>query len=174
MKTRLVAYTLFSAMLAISACQTTDPDAAVKAKNKETMQAILGAFGNHTPDALDALIVADYIEHTPDPWVKSKGLAGLKESLQASIAMMPDFKVKINYMIAEGDIVMAHYTWSGTNTGSVEGMPATGKAVSVDGVDVARFKDGKGVEHWGYFDMGKMMDQLGMTWSPSQAAPAQN
>ena len=174
MKQRPLLYTLFLVSFAISACQPSDPNAAIEAKNKETMKAIMSACGNHQLDALDNLIATDFMEHTPDPWMKSKGLAGLKESLQASMTMMPDFTITVNWMIAEGDLVMAHYTWRGTNTGSVEGMPATGKAVNVDGVDVTRFKDGKGVEHWGYFDMAKMMEQLGMTMMPATAVPAPN
>lgn len=169
MKSRPVFYTVILFSFAIAACQKADPNAAMLAKNKEVMQNILAALSDKNLDALDKLIDPNYIEHSPDPWMKGTGLPALKESMKMSYAMYPDLKLKVNYLVAEGDIVMAQFTWSGTNTGSVEGMPATGKAVNIDGVDVARFKDGMGVEHWGYFDMDKMMGQLGFTWAPAAA-----
>ena len=154
----------------LSACKPADPNAAMEEQNKKTMQAFVDAMNNRSFDKLGDFVDANYTEHTPDPMMKSKGLAGLLESMKATETMLPDFKVKVNWMIAEGDLVMSHYRWTGTNTGSVEGMPATGKAMDVEGVDIIRFKDGKGVEHWGYFDMGKMMEQMGMTWAPLTTA----
>lgn len=41
-------------------------------------------------------------------------------------------------------------------------IPATGKKIDVDGVDIARFRDGKAVEHWAYYDELGMMRQLGV------------
>ena len=42
------------------------------------------------------------------------------------------------------------------------GMPATGKTVDVQVIDIIRFgDDGLAHEHWGVFDALKMMQQLG-------------
>ena len=49
----------------------------------------------------------------------------------------------------------------GTNLGSVMGKPPTGKKVAVDVIDIARFKDGKIMEHWGVPDQLGVMIQLG-------------
>jgi predicted SnoaL-like aldol condensation-catalyzing enzyme len=43
-----------------------------------------------------------------------------------------------------------------------EGMPATNKPIDIHTVDVLRFENGKVVEHWGYMEEFKMMEQLGM------------
>ena len=51
---------------------------------------------------------------------------------------------------------------TGTNEGEFMGMPATGRRVSVLGADVARVRDGRFSEHWGFFDQGAMMEQLGV------------
>ena len=169
MKRTVLLIAATACVLVFSACKTEDPNAAIEAQNKKTMQDFVDAMNKKDWASLDTFIDANYKEHTPDPWMKSTGLAGLKESMQATNTMMPDFTVTPNYMVAEGDMVMMQYRWTGTNTGSVEGMPATGKAMDVQGVDIVRFKDGKGVEHWGYFDMGKMMEQMGMTWAPMAA-----
>jgi predicted ester cyclase len=48
------------------------------------------------------------------------------------------------------------------------GMPATGKSVDVDGIDILRFGDnGLAHEHWGVFDALGMMQQLGLVPEPA-------
>jgi predicted ester cyclase len=74
----------------------------------------------------------------------------------------PDLKITVNAMGTSGDTLLAYYTFTGTNTGMMMGMPATNKSVSVDGVDIVVFKDGKAVEHWEVSDQLGMMQQLGM------------
>ena len=42
------------------------------------------------------------------------------------------------------------------------GMPATGKAIEVQLIDIIRFgDDGLAAEHWGVFDTMAMMQQFG-------------
>ena len=41
------------------------------------------------------------------------------------------------------------------------GMPATGKTISIQFIDILRMKNGKAVEHWGVSDMTALMEQLG-------------
>ena len=50
------------------------------------------------------------------------------------------------------------------------GMPATGKTIDIEAIDIVRFDDeGLGVEHWGTTDTMKMMQQLGVV---PEGAPA--
>jgi steroid delta-isomerase-like uncharacterized protein len=172
MKTRYAIYVVVASVLLLSSCQKPDPEAATRAKNKAAMQAINDAFASGNVDALDKYIAADYVEHSPDPMMKGTGLAALKSMASMMHTMYPDMKSTIDFMIAEGDLVTAHFTMTGTNSGSVEGMPATNKTINVEGVDIARFKEGVGVEHWGYFDVMKMMQQLGMMPPPGETAKA--
>jgi predicted ester cyclase len=60
-----------------------------------------------------------------------------------------------------GDKVVARARVTGTNEGEFMGMPATGKSVSVQVIDIIRFgEDGLAHEHWGVFDMMAIMQQL--------------
>jgi steroid delta-isomerase-like uncharacterized protein len=173
--TRVLFTMLMFTALAMPACQKTDPAAAAAAKNREAMQAIIAALDAKNLSALDTYIDANYTEHTPDPWMKTKGLAGFKESMTANYAMFPDSKIKMNFVLADGDKVMAHCTWSGTNSGSIEGYPATGKVVSAEMVEIYKMTDGKCVERWGYVDAFKYMEQMGLMMVPAstmQGAPS--
>ena len=69
----------------------------------------------------------------------------------------PDGKTEIKAITAEGNLVSVYLTFSGTNSGSFMGMPATNKMISMDGADVFRIDNGKVAEHWGEFDMTPLM-----------------
>jgi steroid delta-isomerase-like uncharacterized protein len=85
-------------------------------------------------------------------------MAAAKEERMA----MPDMRVKVNEMIAERDLVSVFCTASGTNTHEGMGFPATGKHITVNGMTLFRFRDGKIVEEWSVYDMLSAMRQAGL------------
>ena len=73
-------------------------------------------------------------------------------------------------MIVEGNKVVARVRLTGTHHGEFLGVPATGKRVDVQLIDITRFgEDGLAHEHWGVTDALGMMQQLGAI---PAAAPA--
>ena len=79
------------------------------------------------------------------------------------IEAFPDLSFENEHMVAEDDLVAAHNRMQGTHRGPFMGAPPTGKRFSVYASDVCRFTDaGLIAEHWGVFDMGSMMQQLGI------------
>ena len=80
----------------------------------------------------------------------------------------PDFKATINDLIAEGDKVVIHMTWNGTQQGEFMGIPPTGKRISVGIFDILRIAEGQTMEHWGLMDRMAMMQQLGVIPAPGQ------
>lgn len=73
---------------------------------------------------------------------------------------MPDVHVTIHQQVAEGDLVTTRKTISGTHTGALLGIPATGRAVNIDVIDIVRIKDGKYFEHWGITSLPEVLSQL--------------
>lgn len=140
--------------------------------NKATCRKSINAMNTGDLSVLDSIFAADYIEHSPDPMVEAKGIAGLKESYTMMRTAFPDVKVEVINSASEGDRVMIHQTITGTNTGMWGPMTATGKAVKADGVDIFAVKDGKITEHWAVYDAATMMEQLGYQMVPPGAAPA--
>ena len=61
-------------------------------------------------------------------------------------------RVKVNQIVAEGDLVSVYWTASGTNTAAGAGMPATGKSVSIGGMTLFRFERGLIQEEWSVFN----------------------
>ncbi len=63
---------------------------------------------------------------------------------------------------AEGDRVAIRWTATATHTGELMGIPATGKSVSMNGIMIDRWVNGKVAEHWEQLDMMGLMQQLGV------------
>jgi predicted ester cyclase len=73
---------------------------------------------------------------------------------------MPDLKVEIYQQLAEGDLVTTRKSLKGTHTGNLMGIPATGKSISIDVIDIVRLKNGKYVEHWGLNTLPQILAEL--------------
>ena len=130
---------------------------------KQTAQRFLDLWFTGKTDAIEEIVAESFVSHMSMPGVSSTGIQQLKDMVAISSAAFTDNKTEDMHLIAEGDRVVVHYRWKGVNSGSMgEGMPATNKPIDVHTVEVLRFENGKVVEHWGYMEEFKMMEQLGM------------
>jgi len=77
-----------------------------------------------------------------------------------------DISVTPEFLIAEGDMVAVHDVNRVKHTGDFQGIPPTGKELSVTSTDIYRIVDGKVVEQWFEADYTGMMQQLGVLPSP--------
>ncbi len=73
-----------------------------------------------------------------------------------------DITIVPEKLIAEGDLVTIYWIARGTNTGTGNGLPATGKKAELAGITIWRIVDGKIKEEWSAFDQLSMMQQLGL------------
>ncbi|OGN99949.1 MAG: ester cyclase, partial [Chloroflexi bacterium RBG_13_52_12] len=120
-------------------------------KNKEIVQDFYtSVFIRHDLSRLDEQMRDDYIQHNPDV---PTGKNGFKQFFEETFRAIPDFKYTLKKMVAEGDIVMAYSTTTGTHTGGGWlGKTATGNKLNFDVVDIFRVQDGKIAEHWDVAD----------------------
>jgi steroid delta-isomerase-like uncharacterized protein len=119
-------------------------------------------------DVADEIFAANHVIHDPHapPSGWPVGPEGLKTVASVFGGGFRDWNITIEDQIAEGDRVATRWAASATNTGSVMGMPPTGKTVRVTGVNVARFEEGKIIESWFNFDMLTLLQQLGAIPTP--------
>ena len=116
---------------------------------------------------VDEVAGANYVSHSFPPGLPP-GREGLKAFVGAFHAAFADGHILIHQMVAEGDTVATRLTFQGTHTGDFMGIPPTGKQVAVPAMDMARYADGKLVEHWGGPDQMSLMQQLGVIPAPGQ------
>jgi len=86
--------------------------------------------------------------------ILSHGRFDLAEQLYAN-----DF---VNHGLHSNASLEIYWTARGTNTGTGNGLPATGKKAELAGITIWRIVDGKIKEEWSAFDQLSMMKQLGL------------
>lgn len=103
-----------------------------------------------------------FVEHEPMQGM-APTKAGVKQLFDMYRASFPDLRMNVEETLPSGDKVVGRIRATGTHTGeSFMGLPASGKSVDVQLIDITRFDDdGLAHEHWGLFDALSMMQQLG-------------
>jgi steroid delta-isomerase-like uncharacterized protein len=114
---------------------------------------------------ISALIADDVVFRNP-PFVV-KGLDGFRKLIASLRATFPDLHFTIEDELAEADKVATRWVMRGTQSGPVEGQPATGKKMEVSGMDIFRISGGKVREVWVNMDAMGQAQQLG--WLPPPA-----
>jgi len=62
----------------------------------------------------------------------------------------PDMQFRVDVLLEMGDIVVSHWTLTGTHTGAAYyDVPPSGERVVINGTAILRMRDGQVVEHWG-------------------------
>ena len=140
-------------------------------QNKVTARRIVDeSWNKHNTKLLDELFANDAVLHIPQDPTVAKGPHGAKATLETYLTAFPDLKMTIEKELTDGDYVVQHLRAIGTNTGELNGMPATGKKANVTGVMTTKFHDGKVVEAWSFFDILGLMQQLGAIPTPQAAS----
>jgi steroid delta-isomerase-like uncharacterized protein len=112
-------------------------------------------------DAFGELLADDFVEHEELPGLEPSK-EGVKQLFHMYRAGFPDLLMEVQDVLTSGDKVVARVRGTGTHQGEFMGMPATGKKVDVQLIDIIRFgDDGLAHEHWGVLDALGMMQQLG-------------
>jgi steroid delta-isomerase-like uncharacterized protein len=121
-------------------------------------------------DATETYWAANYIDHNPAVPNQAAGAVGARQVFMAFKSAFPDLNFTIEEMLVEGDKIVWRWTATGTNTGSMMGMPPTGKKATITGAEIYRIAGGKILERWGNFDQLGLMQQLGVIPAPGEAS----
>lgn len=107
-------------------------------------------------------IASDAKNHGPLTDDLPLGAEGNRLFVSGMLAAFPDVQYTIDRQEAEGDTVRTWLTYNGTNTGSLNGMPPTGKRATVKVMITNRISNDKITETWAEWDPQDMLRQLGV------------
>jgi len=107
----------------------------------------------------EQLYAKDFVNHGIH---RNASLEDDQAALKGWHEAFPDVSIVPEKLIAEGDLVTIYWIARGTNTGTGNGLPATGKKAELAGITIWRIVNGKIKEEWSAFDQLSMMQQLGL------------
>ncbi len=137
-------------------------------QNKATVRRFYQAFEADDQAALNEVLAPDLVAYShgaPGPQsheVHVQNIRGWNGAFETHFT--------VEEQIAEGDKVATRVTMRAIhNRGDFQGLPPSGKEISVGGITIERIKDGKIVERRVSSDWLGMMQQLGLV-PPPQAS----
>jgi len=137
---------------------------------KATAVRLIDIWNTRELDFVDEVIDSSYEYHDPNTPDLGKGPEGYKARLKLYETAFPDMRFSVDEVLAEGDRVLLRWQASGTHTGDLQGIPATGKATSGPGMSILHFRNGKVIDDFCIWDTLGMLRQLGV---PPAAAMGQ-
>jgi steroid delta-isomerase-like uncharacterized protein len=121
-------------------------------ENKEIVRRWIEARNRHDLEAAVALFAGDWQDR-------------IRRSFASVTDSFPDVHIIVEEMIAEGDRVALRWGFRGTQRGTYQDIPATGKTVDWRGIDIYTIRDGKIVTMVREADSLSVLQQLGATLS---------
>lgn len=110
--------------------------------------------------AIADLLAADELHH----WGVGGDTVGpeaFAERLRTFLGAFPDFAIRVEQLVAEGDLVVSRWTATATHRGDWLGVAASGAPVEYTGLNVFRIACGRIAEGWGEADHLGLLRQLG-------------
>ncbi len=114
------------------------------------------------PAVADEIFSADHRYHDPGAPGTAAGPSGMKQLASTYYTAFGDARWTIHDVFAVDDVVIVRWSGAGTHTAELNGLPATGRKVSVPGIMISRIRDGKIQESWANWDTLGMLQQLGV------------
>ncbi|CAB3726803.1 hypothetical protein LMG24238_05383 [Paraburkholderia sediminicola] len=118
------------------------------------------AFSRHDAKLLEKILAPNWVDIPSPPTVPYR-----PEAAKAAMAMLtsafPDFDIKIEDIIQEGNKVVVRSTITGTQRQSFAGLPATGRSMKIQAVDIHEIENGKIVRTWHTEDWMTGLRELG-------------
>jgi steroid delta-isomerase-like uncharacterized protein len=128
--------------------------------NKALVRRYVELYNTGNIALADEVIASDFEDHT-HPELRP-GPEDVKHEVEAFRAAFPDAYATIEDIISEGDMVAFRFVLRGTHQGSFASLPATGKKVTMTGMDFIRIANGKLAELWSNQDTLGWLQQLGL------------
>jgi predicted ester cyclase len=128
-------------------------------------------FNKHDARLAD-LFEADLVDHDQGSPTDLKGVAAVMEHIGGFWKMSSNVKCTTPVLFAAGDYTVAIGQFSGKNDGDLPamGLKKTDRSFKLDFVEFFRWRDGKVVEQWPFWNGLQLATQLGLVPAPEKVA----
>jgi steroid delta-isomerase-like uncharacterized protein len=118
------------------------------------------AFARHDAKLLENILAPSWVD-IPSPPATPPGPEAAKAAMAMLVGAFPDFDIKIDDLIQEGNKVVVRSTITGTQRQTFAGLPATGRSMKIQAVDIHEIENGKIVRTWHTEDWMTGLRELG-------------
>ena len=138
----------------------TDRSGSATERNRALARAEFEIWGTGEVERLDEVVAADVIHHDPHDPHAADGLDGLKTSIRQTRDRFGDFEITVLDQLAEDDRVATR--WRATMEPAESGSATDSGPLTMDGITIERFADGRVVESWRSMDRLGLLQKLGL------------
>jgi predicted ester cyclase len=110
-------------------------------------------------ELIDKLFSEDFVNHTPLRGIPNDR-SGMRQLFSMTHIAFPDGVLVVEDQVSGENKVWTRKLFSGTHTGPLRGIAATGNKVTYEVFDILKIQDGKITEHWGSVDQLSILRQL--------------
>lgn len=130
-------------------------------QNKQTVERYHTELWRHGDmSAIDRYWSADAKVHMTD--FEGTAVDVVREDVERYFGAFTEIETRADHLIADGDKVMLHWTTSGKHVGPYGDVAATGKRITMTGMDLFRLERDRIVECWSMWDGLSVYEQLGV------------
>ena len=105
------------------------------------------------------LVAPEHVTH--DPTGDLYGPEGVRIEIAGYRSALTDLRATTEVLVAEDDRIARRFTLEGTHSGAFLGIAPSGRPVTIGGIAIHRFADGRLVETWLSYDCLSLIRQLG-------------
>ncbi len=136
-----------------------------KTSNEQLFKILIEeGFSKGDVTVFDKYTSQDFVEHQSG--FIPPNVEGVKKGINNLHHAFPDFSMVIEDTVVSENRVWGRMTARGTHMGQFGPLPPTGKKFEITVIDIAHFRNGQLIEHWGVPDRLGLMEQLGMKPPP--------
>jgi steroid delta-isomerase-like uncharacterized protein len=119
------------------------------------------------PDAVAATFAAGGILTDVGTGQHAEGRDAIRTTARGFIAMFTDLRIETTWEIGDHERFASQWIMSGTHTGDIPGLPATGRTFRIQGAKAGDVRDGAITRATTYWNMADFLTQVGILPTPS-------
>ena len=132
---------------------------------REAFEKHTEAFNSHDIDGFASTLADDVVFQAPGG-IAGEGKSACAQFYGGWLDAFPDAHVEVHDLHITGDVAVEEGTFTGTHQGVLPipdgGVPATGRSVTVDYIQVLRYHDDKYTSFNLMYDQLPLLEQLGL------------
>ena len=135
-----------------------------RTRTTEVNDATYAAWNAHDADAVAAVFAPNAVLREAGRPDAAVGRAAIRDRAAMLLEAFPDFHLERLTLVIDGDRHADRWVMTGTHQGPLFGLPATGRAVRIEGATFTRLDaNGLVIEDIHFTDAAGLLSQLGLS-----------